>query len=62
MKNSSKNNYSGKNSKQYKRNPDFFSKNSNSPKVNNRFIPNSAKNENNDNFTESKKNKNNFSS
>ena len=60
MKNSSKNNFSGKNSKQYKRNSDFFSKNSNSSRKNNRFISNSSKNKINGNFSES--NKNDFSS
>ncbi len=53
---------SSKKSNQYKRNSDYFSKNSNSPKINNRFTSNSAKYENNSNFSESNKNKNNFSS
>ena len=46
MKNSSKNNYSEKNSKQYKKNSNlnFYSKNANSSKKNNRFQTNSEGN------------------
>ena len=44
MKNSSKNNYSLKNSKQNKKNSNFYSKNTNSSKKDNRFLKNSVKN------------------
>ena len=64
MKNSSKNNFSGKNSNQYKKKSDSqpFSKNTNSSKKNNRFLINSAKNKTFNNLNESDKNKSNFSS
>ena len=62
MKNSSKNNFSAENSKQYKKNSnsDFYSKNKNTTKKNNRFLMNSPKNDNI--FNRSDKNKSNFSS
>ena len=62
MKNSSKNNHSGNKNKQYKKNTDskFYSKNTNSPKGNNRFLTNSAKNKSENKFSESDKNKSNF--
>ena len=46
MKNYSKNNYSGKNSKKYKKNSDsnFSSKNTNSSKKNNKFSTNYSEN------------------
>jgi len=61
MKNSSKNNFSGKNSKQYKKNSEsnFYSKNSNTSKKNNRFPLKSTKNNGVNNFNSV--NKNNFS-
>jgi len=64
MKNSSKNNYFGKESKNHKKrsNSNSFSKNANSLKKNNRFSTNSAKNKNSSNLNESDKNKRNFSS
>ena len=63
MKNLSKNNYSGKNRKQHKNNSDsnFYSKNTNSSKKNNRFPINSAKNKGGNNFNESDNKKVNFS-
>ena len=61
MKNLS-NNYSGKNNKQYKKDSNFFSKNRNSSKQNNRFLTNSAKNEHQKNSNENFKNKSSFSS
>ena len=54
MKNSTKNNYSGNNSNQYK-------KNSNSSKKNNRFLTKSTKNKEFNNLNKFDKNKNNFS-
>ena len=62
MKNSFKNNYSGKNSKQNKKNSNsnFLSKNNNSSK-NNKFSMNSLKNYSAKNSSESEKNKRNFS-
>ena len=59
MKYNSKNNYSVKNRKQNKNNSDanFYSKNINSSKKNNKFPINSSKNDGFDNFTENKKNK-----
>ena len=59
MKYTSKNNYSGKNRRQNKNNSDanFYSKNTNSSKKNNKFPMNFSKNEGFDNFTENKKNK-----
>ena len=62
MKNSFKNNYSGKNSKQNKKNSNsnFLSKNNNSSK-NNKFTMNSLKNYSAKNLSESEKNKRNFS-
>ncbi len=65
MKNSSKNNFFEKNSKQYKKKSDsnFFSKNTNSSKKNNnRFLMNSSKNNTFNNFSKSDKNKSNYSS
>ncbi len=61
MKNSSKNNYSGKKNNQYKKNSNFNSKNTNSSK-NNRFTFNSSKKKSVNNLTEKDKNKSNFSS
>ena len=63
MKNSSKNNYSGKNRKQQTSNTDsnFSSKNSTSSKKNNRLISSFSKNKGIKNFKESDKNKANFS-
>ena len=54
MKKNSKNNYSGKNSKQYKKSPDsnLYSKNTYSSRRNNRFLINSAKNKDVSNFNE----------
>ena len=65
MKNSSKNNYSGKNnSNQYKKNSNsnFFTKNKNSSKKENSFSTNSAKNKIFKNSKSSEKNKSNFPS
>ncbi len=65
MKNSSKNNFFEKNSKQYKKKSDsnFFSKNTNSSKKNNnRFLMNSSKNNTFNNLSKSDKNKSNYSS
>jgi len=64
MKNSSKNNYFGKNSKKYKKNSDsnFSSKNKNSSKKNNRFLTNSSDNSRGSNFNGSDNRKSNFSS
>ena len=64
MKNSSKNNYSAKNSKQYKKDYDsnFFSKNTNSSKKNNRFSINSTKNKGLNNLNESDQKNSKFSS
>ena len=61
MKKSSKNNYSGKNSKQYNKNSNFYSNNANSSKKNNRFLINFTKDNNDSTSTESDKNKRNFS-
>ena len=46
MKNSSKKNFSGKNSKEHKKNSDFgyYSKNTNRSEKNDRFLNNSSKN------------------
>ena len=62
MKNSSKNNYSGRNRKQQKNNhePNYFSKNKNSSKKNDIFHANSLKNQVDIDFNERKKNKANF--
>ena len=64
MKKSSKNNSLGKNSKQNKKNPysDFYSKNTNSLKGNDRFLTNSPKDKNVNNLKESdyQKRKNSF--
>jgi len=62
MKNSSKNNYSGKNSKQYTKNSGFTFKNKNSSKKENNFQFNSSKNQSDNKFYESNKNKRTFSS
>ena len=57
MKNSSKNNYSGRNRKQQKNNHDlnYFSENKTSSKKNDRFPINSLKNQGDINFKERKK-------
>ena len=64
MKNSSKKNSYGKNSKQYKKNSDndFYSKNTNSSNKNNRFLSKSVKNKSINNFNESDSKKTNISS
>ena len=64
MKNFSKNNFSDKNSKRYKKNSDsnFNTKNNNYSKKNNRFSSNSAKNNGDSNFNEFEKKKSKFSS
>ena len=58
MKNSSQNNYSGNNSKQFKQksNSNFFSKNTNSLNKNNRFSAKSSKNKSVKNSNEVGKN------
>ena len=63
MKNSSKNNYFGKDSKKYKKNSNskFNSKNTNSSKNKNRVILNSNKNKSDNYFKERDSNKSNFS-
>ena len=64
MKNSPKNNYYKKNSKQFDKNSksNFYSKNINSSEINNKFMLNSSKNNSFNNLNESdkKKNKNNY--
>ena len=64
MKNSSKNNYSGKNSNQYKKNTNsnYYSKNANFSKKNNRFLNNSGNNISDNNLNETVRDKSNFSS
>ena len=64
MKSSSNNNYSGKNSNQYKKNSNSksFSSDKNSSKRKNRSLPNSSKNNITQNFNDRDKNKNEFSS
>ncbi len=64
MKNSSKNNNFGKNSKQYRKNSNsnFYTKKENSSKKNKQFLINSSKNNDSSNSNESSKNKNYFSS
>ena len=64
MKNFTKNNYSGKNKKNHKKNSDseFYPRNNNSPKNNSKFLNNSDKNNGSNNFKESDKKKTNFSS
>ena len=64
MKNSSKNNYFEKNSKQNKKNFEsgFYSKNKDSSKKNNKFLTNSSKNKFIKNINESDKTQNNSSS
>tara|TARA_B100001029_G_scaffold10482_1_gene7199 strand:+ start:173 stop:1177 length:1005 start_codon:yes stop_codon:yes gene_type:complete len=62
MKNSSKNNYFGKNNNQSKKNSNFNSKNTNSSKNKNRFSINSFKNKSTINLNESDNNKVKFSS
>ena len=64
MTKNSKNNYSGENSKNHKKNSssNFYSKNKNSSKRNNRFLTNSPKNANLSNLNETDRNKSNFSS
>ena len=63
MKNSSKNNYSEKNSKKYNKNsePNFSSKNANSSKKNNKFFSNYSENRRVRDFNEKDKRKSNFS-
>ena len=63
MKNSTKNNFSGKNRKQQKNSSDsnFYSKNSKSSKKNNRFLISSVKNQGVDKFDESNNKKINYS-
>ena len=62
MKNSSKNRFSDKNNKQYKKNSDsnFYSKNLNSSKKNNRSLINSSKKKGINNLKEVDDNKNNY--
>ena len=64
MKNFSKNNSSGKNNKQHKKNFDseFYPRNNNSPKNRNKFLTNSDKNNGENNYKESDNKKTNFSS
>ena len=64
MKNYSKNNYSGKNSKKYKKNSDsnFSSKNTNSSKKNNKLLTNYSESSGFNKLNESDKRKSNFSS
>ena len=64
MKDSFKNNFSGKESKKYKKNSNsnFYSKNTNSSNKNNRFLDNLNKNKSIKNLNESDKNNSNFSS
>ena len=64
MKNSSKNNFSGKNKKQYKKKSDsnFYSKNRNPSKKNNRFMSKSPQNMGSKNLNETDNKKINFSS
>ncbi len=64
MKNSSNNNFSGKNIKRYKKNSDsnFYLKNTNSSNKNNISSNNSAKNKGVNNLNESDKKKSNFAS
>ena len=64
MKNYSKNNYSGKNSKKYKKNSEsnFSSQNRNSSRKNNKFLTNYSDNRGLNNLNESDKKKRNFSS
>ena len=61
MKNSFKNNYSGKNNKNYKKNSEFHS-NNNSSKKNKRYLINTPQNKSVNNFNEKDKNKSYFSS
>ena len=63
MKNSTKNNYSGKNSNQYKKNSNsnYSSNNRNFSKKNNRFLNDSKNNKSNDNLSENDKYQRNFS-
>ncbi|KGF89636.1 MULTISPECIES: 23S rRNA (guanosine(2251)-2'-O)-methyltransferase RlmB [Prochlorococcus] len=60
MKNFSKNNHSGKNSKQHKKNSNFYSKNLNSSKNKNRFSTKSPKNKDVNFIDDSYKKKNNY--
>ena len=64
MKNTNKNNFSGKNNNQYKKNSNskFFSKNTDSTKTNNKFLRNSATNKSFNDLNETDKNKSNFCS
>ena len=61
MKNYSKNNYAGKNNKQYKKSSDsnLYSQSTNSSKKDNRFVRSSGKNNNLNKLNESNKNKSN---
>ena len=58
MKKSSKNKFSGKNNKEYKKNSDlgYYSKNKNRSDKNERFLNNSSKNKNVENFNKNDKN------
>ncbi len=62
MKNSSKKRFTGKNNKDYKKNSDFgyISKNTNRSDKNERFLNNSAKHKNDDNFKKNDKNNTNL--
>ena len=62
MKSSSKNNFSGKNSKRYKKDSNFYSKNTSSSKINNKSLTNSSKKQFDNDLNDSKKIKSNFSS
>jgi len=62
MKNSSKNNFTGKNSKEYKRNSNSYSKKTNSSKKNNKFMINAAKNKHFNKLNDMDENNNQFSS
>ncbi len=62
MKNSSKKNYSGNNSKAYKKDSDYDLKNKNSSKKNNRFLTNTSKDKKFNIPREGEKNKSNYSS
>ena len=61
MKNYSKNNYAGKNNKQYKKSSDsnLYSQSTNSSKKDYRFVRSSGKNNNLNKLNESNKNKSN---
>ena len=59
MKNTHKNNYSGKNSKKFQKNSNsnFYTKSTNSSKNNNRFLINADKNKSVNNLNEKDRNK-----